>query len=326
MNIGIFGYGNLGHGTELAVCESRDLHLAGIFTRRDPARIKPLTKAAKIFPAKDILSHMGEIDVLVICGGSATDLPKISPMLARHFNIVDSFDTHAAMETHFARVDAAARESGHLALVGAGWDPGLFSLVRLCAESILPKSTADTFWGPGVSQGHSDAIRRIPGVKDARQYTVPIEEAVSSARRCGHSVLPPQDKHRRECFVAAEKGADLARIENEIKTMPHYFANYSTSVHFVSEDTLRQAHGDIPHGGCVIAAGQTGLPNQHRQLMEFRLKLDSNPEFTGAVLAACARAVHTLHRRGQVGCITMADVAPADFSPLSRADFRRRLL
>ncbi len=326
MNIAILGYGNLGQGTELAAYNSRDLHLAGIFTRRDPARIKPLTKTARIFPEKDLLSRKEEIDVLVLCRGSATDLPEISPMLARHFNIVDSFDTHAAMETHFSQVDAAAGETGHLALIGAGWDPGLFSTVRLWAESILPKSTADTFWGPGVSQGHSDAIRRIPGVKDARQYTVPIEEAVASAERSGHSVLPPQSKHRRECFVAAEKGADLARIEKEIKTMPHYFANYRTSVHFVSEDTLRQKHAAIPHGGCVIAAGQTGLQNQHRQLMEFRLKLDSNPEFTGAVLAACARAVHTLHGRGQVGCITMADVAPADFSPLSPADFRRRLL
>ncbi len=326
MKIGIYGYGNLGKGVELAIGQNADMELVGIFTRRAPESILPVTKGVPVYAADRITEFKDQVDVLVICGGSATDLPHMTPQLARDFNVVDSFDTHAAVNTHFAAVDAAATASGHVALISSGWDPGLFSLNRVYAAAVLPQGTGYTFWGKGVSQEHSDAIRRIEGVKDARQYTVPSEAALKAVRAGETPPLTTGEKHTRECFVVAEEGADTAKIEQAIKTMPNYFAEYHTTVTFVSQEELKREHSGLPHGGFVIHTGPTGAHGEHRQTVEYRLQLDSNPEFTANVLAAYARAVYRLNERGECGCKTVLDIAPADISPLSGEELRAKML
>ncbi|MBQ4556253.1 MAG: diaminopimelate dehydrogenase [Clostridia bacterium] len=323
--IAIVGYGNLGKGVECAVKQNDDLSLYGVFTRRNPSSLKTLTGAA-VYHIDDILNHKENIDVLVICGGSATDLPTQTPTLARNFNVVDSFDTHAKIPEHFANVDAAAKEGGKIAMISVGWDPGMFSLNRMYAEAILPNGKDYTFWGKGVSQGHSDAIRRIDGVVDARQYTIPVDEALSAVRSGTNPELSTRQKHTRECFVVAADGADKARIENEIKTMPNYFADYDTTVHFITKEELDRDHAGIPHGGFVIRSGKTGLNLEHNNIIEYSLKLDSNPEFTSSVLVAYARAAARMNREGASGCKTVLDVAPAYLSPCDGADLRKRLL
>ncbi len=324
MKLAIYGYGNLGKGVEYAIRQNPDAVLTGIYTRRDPATVHPVGNVP-VYPVSEILSHRAEIDVLIICGGSATDLPGMTPVLAKDFNVIDSFDTHAKIPEHYAAVDAAAKESGHTALISGGWDPGMFSLNRLYASAILPCGKDYTFWGRGVSQGHSDAIRRIPGVKDARQYTVPVPAAVEAVRSGKNPELTTRQKHTRECFVVAEEGADLARIEREIKEMPNYFSDYDTTVTFISAEELARNHAGLPHGGSVIRTGTTGDGTNHH-VIEYSLKLDSNPEFTAGVLVALARAVDRLNRRGETGCKTVFDVAPADLSPLSPAELRARML
>ena len=316
MKVAIYGYGNLGKGVEIAVRDAGDMENFGIFTRRDPSSIKTLT-GAKVYPAEDILKYKDNIDVLIICGGSATDLPKLTPVLAKDFNVIDSFDTHARIREHFANVDESAKAGGKTAVISCGWDPGMFSLNRLYASVILPDGKDYTFWGKGVSQGHSDAIRRIPGVKDARQYTVPVPSALESVRAGENPELSVRQKHTRECFVVAEPGADLTVIENAIKTMPNYFADYDTTVTFISEEELKEKHSGLPHGGMVIRTGRTGVNKEHQHTIEYSLKLDSNPEFTGSVLAACARAAYRMNQRGNAGCKTMFDIAPADLSEKS---------
>lgn len=325
MKIAIYGYGNLGKGVESAVKYHTDMEIFGVFTRRGPDSVKSVC-ATPVYHADDLMKYKDEIDVLIICGGSATDLPKMTPALAKSFNVIDSFDTHANIPEHFAAVDTAAKESGHLALISAGWDPGLFSVARLYASSVLPSGEDYTFWGRGVSQGHSDAIRRIEGVVDARQYTVPVESAISAVRGGECPKLATADKHLRECYVVAEEGADLARIEREIKTMPNYFADYVTTVNFITLDELRQKHMGIPHGGSVIRNGVTGIDGQNRHTVEFSLKLDSNPEFTASVIVAYARAVGRMAKRGVKGCLTVFDVAPADLSQLSAEEMRAHML
>ena len=325
MKIAIYGYGNLGRGVECAVTAAPDAELVGIFTRRDPASVHPHT-AVPVYPADEILQYKDQIDVLIICGGSATDLPAMTPALAADFNVVDSFDTHASIPDHFANVDKAASESGHIALISAGWDPGMFSLNRLYASSILPDGADYTFWGRGVSQGHSDAIRRIEGVKDARQYTVPVPEALAKVRAGENPTLTVREKHTSECYVVAEEGADLARIEREIKTMPHYFDEYDTTVTFITEEELLRDHRGIPHGGSVIRTGKTGWNGENKHVIEYSLKLDSNPEFTASVLVAFARAMNRMHGRGVTGCKTVFDVAPADLSPLAPEELRAKML
>lgn len=326
MNIGIYGYGNLGKGVECAIHQNEDTKLFGIFTRRDPQTVKTQYADTLVYSASDIEKYKDSIDVLIICGGSATDLPEMTPMLAKSFNVIDSFDTHAKIPSHFENVDKAALESGHIALISGGWDPGLFSVNRLYASAILPKGNDYTFWGKGVSQGHSDAIRRIEGVADARQYTVPVDEALNAVRQGQAPDLTARQKHTRECFVVAKAGADLARIENEIKTMPNYFADYDTTVHFISQEELNEKHAGLPHGGCVIRTGVTGTDNQHKHVIEYNLKLDSNPEFTASVLVALARAINRMKSRGNSGCKTIFDIAPADLSPLSPEQLRAKLL
>ena len=316
MKVAIYGYGNLGKGVEIAVRDAGDMENFGIFTRRDPSSISTLT-GAKVYPAEDILKYKDDIDVLIICGGSATDLPKLTPVLAKDFNVIDSFDTHARIREHFANVDESAKAGGKTAVISCGWDPGMFSLNRLYASVILPDGKDYTFWGKGVSQGHSDAIRRIPGVKDARQYTVPVPSALESVRAGENPELSVRQKHTRECFVVAEPGADLTVIENAIKTMPNYFADYDTTVTFISEEELKEKHSGLPHGGMVIRTGHTGVNKEHQHTIEYSLKLDSNPEFTGSVLAACARAAYRMNQRGNAGCKTMFDIAPADLSEKS---------
>ena len=325
MNIAIYGYGNLGRGVECAVRQNPDMNLVGVFTRRDPATVKTLT-GIPVFAADTVLAHRDEIDVLILCGGSATDLPETTPALAEHFHVVDSFDTHAAIPLHFEKTDAAAKRGGNVALISCGWDPGMFSLNRLYASTLLPDGKDYTFWGRGVSQGHSDAIRRIDGVLDARQYTVPIEESLSAVRNGEMPELTTRQKHRRECYVVAADGADTAAIEHQIKTMPNYFADYDTTVTFITMEELRRDHGGIPHGGFVIRTGKTGLNREHTHTVEYRLQLDSNPEFTASVLVAYARAVHRLAKRGDQGCKTVFDIAPADLSPLSGEDLRATML
>ncbi len=323
MKIGIYGYGNLGRGVEKAFAKNPDMELTGIFTRRDPAAVQTET-GAPVYAAAQAEEFTGIIDVMILCGGSATDLPEMTPALARQFSVVDSFDTHARIPEHFDRVDREAFRTGHTALISGGWDPGLFSLARLYMNAALPDGRDYTFWGRGVSQGHSDAIRRIPGVKDARQYTVPIAEAVEQVRAGKQPELTAREKHLRECFVVAEEGADRDRIERTIREMPNYFADYDTTVTFVTEEELKRDHSALPHGGEVIRSGKTSAENGH--VMSFSLKLDSNPEFTGSVLLACARAVGRMHARGVFGCHTLFDVAPADLSILSREELRGRLL
>ncbi len=325
MKIAIYGYGNLGRGVEYAAKQNPDTELVGVFTRRLPKTVKSAT-GVSVYSASEILNFKDKIDVIVICGGSATDLPEMTPTLARHFNVVDSFDTHAKIPEHFARVDAAATEGGRLAVISAGWDPGLFSILRLYASSALPDGSDYTFWGRGVSQGHSDAIRRIAGVLDARQYTVPISEAINRVRSGTEPVLTAREKHLRECYVVAEDGADLDRIEREIKTMPYYFSDYGTTVTFITAEELARDHRALPHGGSVIRSGRTGVLNENSHTVEFSLKLDSNPEFTGSVLISVARAAHKMSTVGMTGCITVLDIPPAYYSVLSPDELRARVL
>lgn len=324
--IGILGYGNLGHGVELSCRQSDDLELVALFTRRDPASIKPLSEKVSVYAADDLAAHLDDVDVLVLCGGSANDLPTQTPDCARQFNVVDSFDTHAHIPAHFAQVDEAAKRGGKVALISAGWDPGLFSLARLYANSILPNGVDYTFWGRGVSQGHSDAIRRIPGVVDARQYTVPVAEALEAVRRGESPELTARQKHTRECYVVADDGADTAAIEAAIVEMPNYFADYDTTVTFITQEELNRDHAGIPHGGSVIRSGITGEDGRHNHVVEYSLALDSNPEFTGSVLAACARAVHRLSQEGSTGCKTLFDIPPAYLSPKSAEELRANML
>ena len=325
MRIGIYGYGNLGRGVELALRQNPDMELVGIFTRRDPASVHTLT-GAPVYAASRAEDFVGEVDVMILCGGSASDLPEMTPQLVRHFNVIDSFDTHAKIPEHFAKVDEAAFRTAHTAIISAGWDPGLFSLARLVMNAVLPQGKDYTFWGRGVSQGHSDAVRRIPGVKDARQYTVPVEDALRRVRGGENPDLTTRQKHTRECYVVAEEGADRAAIERQIKEMPNYFADYDTSVTFITQEEMDRDHSRLPHGGQVIRCGNTGRDGEDRHVMEFSLKLDSNPEFTASVLVACARAVSRMNARGIFGCKTMFDIAPADLSPLSPEELRQKLL
>ena len=325
MKIAIYGYGNLGRGVELAVRQNPDMELFGVFTRRDPAAVITLTGAA-VYPAADVEKYTAEIDALIICGGSATDLPEMTPKLAKLFNVVDSFDTHARVPEHFANVDKAAMLTAHTAIISAGWDPGLFSLARLYMNIVLPEGKDYTFWGRGVSQGHSDAIRRIPGVKDARQYTVPVPEAVARVRAGENPELTTRQKHTRECYVVAEDGADKALIEKQTREMPNYFADYDTTVTFITEEEMKRDHAELPHGGQVIRSGCTGKDGAHRHVMEFSLKLDSNPEFTASVLVACARAVVRLNAGEVFGCKTLFDVPPALLSAIDPEEMRSHLL
>lgn len=325
MKAAILGYGNLARGIESAILQAPDIELTAVFSRRDPAGIKTVTNVP-VYSVNDILNYKDEIDVLFLCGGSATDLPKQTPEYAKYFNVIDSFDTHANIPQHFAAVDASAKEAGKVVLISCGWDPGMFSLNRLYANAILPEGNDYTFWGKGVSQGHSDAVRRIKGVKNAKQYTIPVESALERVRACENPELTTREKHTRECFVVAEEGADLAKIEEEIKTMPNYFADYDTTVHFISEEEFNRDHSEIPHGGFVFRTGTTGFEKEHKHVIEYSLKLDSNPEFTGSVLTAFGRAVYRMYREGMTGCKTVFDVAPAYLSPLSGEELRAHLL
>ena len=324
IRIGIYGYGNLGRGVVSAIKQNSDMTLSAIFTRRDPASLKINYPGVRVLRAEEAENMVGDIDVMILCGGSATDLPVQTPALSRLFNCVDSFDNHSRIPEHFSAVDKTASESGHLTLISCGWDPGMFSLNRLYASAVLPEGNDYTFWGKGVSQGHSDAIRRIEGVVDARQYTVPVENAVNAVRNGEYPEFTARDKHTRECYVVAEEGADKARIENEIKTMPAYFADYNTTVHFISAEELKANHSAMYHGGVVIRSGKTGNGNNH--VIEYSLKLDSNPEFTSSVLVSCARAVHRMACEGMKGCKTMLDVAPVYLSPLPADQLRKKLL
>ena len=325
MKIAIYGYGNLGRGVEAAVGQNPDCQLIGVFSRRDPASVKTRTGVA-VYPADDILRFKDEIDVLILCGGSATDLPLLTPALAKEFCVVDSFDTHANIPAHFAAVDAAAREGGTLCLISAGWDPGMFSIARVYAQAILPDGQDYTFWGRGVSQGHSDAIRRIPGVLDARQYTVPVPAALEAVGKGENPALTTRDKHTRECYVVAAPDADREAIREAIVTMPNYFADYNTTVTFISAEEMARDHSGLPHGGRVIRNGRTGLDGEHTHTVSYSLRLDSNPEFTASALLAFARAVYRMKARNRTGCLTVFDVAPADLSPLSPEDLRAKML
>lgn len=326
IKIGILGYGNLGRGVECAVKQNDDMELVAVFTRRNPEDVKILTETATVCNVADVEDWKDKIDVMIICGGSATDLPKQTPVYAKMFNVIDSFDTHARIPEHFANVDKAASESNHVGIISVGWDPGMFSLNRMYANAILTNGKDYTFWGKGVSQGHSDAIRRIDGVKDGKQYTIPVEAALEAVRSGQNPELTTRQKHTRECFVVAEEGADLARIEQEIKTMPNYFDEYDTTVHFISEEELKRDHSGIPHGGFVIRTGKTGWNDENSHVIEYSLKLDSNPEFTSSVIAAYARAAYRMNQEGQKGCKTVFDVAPAYLSALDGAELRKHLL
>ena len=326
IRVGILGYGNLGKGVESAIAQNDDMELKAVFTRRNPENVKVRTAGVKVLQA-DELSHMqDELDVLILCGGSATDLPVQTPQYASMYNVVDSFDTHARIPEHFAAVDAAAKKAGKVSLISCGWDPGMFSLNRLYANCVLPEGKDYTFWGKGVSQGHSDAVRRIEGVKDCRQYTIPVEKAVEAVRSGSNPELTTREKHTRECFVVAEEGADLAKIENEIKTMPNYFSDYDTTVHFITEEEMKRDHSGLPHGGMVIRTGVTGMEKEHKHVIEYSLKLESNPEFTGSVIVAYARAVSRMNKEGMSGCKTVFDVAPAYLSPKSAEELRAHML
>lgn len=326
IRIGIYGYGNIGRGVECAVRQNPDMTLAAIFTRREPSSVKTVYGEAPVFPAAEVAAHADDIDVMILCGGSATDLPVQTPQLAEYFNVIDSFDTHARIAEHFANVDSAARAGGKTAVISVGWDPGLFSLNHLYAAAILPDGRDYTFWGRGVSQGHSDAIRRIDGVADARQYTVPVPEALRAVRAGENPELTTRQKHTRECFVVAESGADKVRIEREIKEMPNYFADYDTTVTFVTQEELDRDHAGLPHQGFVIRSGVTGRDGEHKHIVEYNLKLDSNPEFTASVLLAYARAAYRLNSAGDIGCKTVLDIAPSLLSPKTGAELIEYLL
>ena len=326
IKVGIIGYGNLGRGVECAIKQNEDMELVAVFTRRAPETVSILTKTAAICKIDDVASWQGKIDVMILCGGSATDLPVQTPEFVKMFNVVDSFDTHARIPEHFDNVDKIAKESGHVGLISCGWDPGMFSLNRMYASAILSNGADYTFWGKGVSQGHSDAIRRIEGVKDGKQYTVPVEAALAEVRTGSNPELTTRQKHTRECFVVAKEGADLARIEKEIKEMPNYFADYDTTVHFISMEELKANHSGIPHGGFVIRTGKTGWNEENTHIIEYSLKLDSNPEFTSSVIVAYARAAYRMKKEGMKGCKTVFDVAPAYLSPLSGEELRAHLL
>ena len=325
IRIGIVGYGNIGRGVDQAIKRNEDLELAAVFTRRDPASVKVATEGAKVMHMDDMLSMKGDVDVMVLCGGSATDLPVMGPEIAANFNTIDSFDTHAKIPEYFANVDKAAKEGNNIGIISVGWDPGMFSLNRLYAESILVQGSTYTFWGKGVSQGHSDAIRRIPGVKNAIQYTVPVDEAVDQVRSGSEPKLTTRDKHTRECYVVAQEGANKAEIENAIKTMPNYFDEYNTTVHFISEEELKRDHSKMPHGGFVIRTGETGEEG-NKHVIEYSLKLDSNPEFTASVLIAYARAAYRLNQKGENGARSVFDIAPALLSMKTPEQLRKEIL
>lgn len=326
MRIGILGYGNLGRGVECAIRQNPDMELVAVFTRRAPEQVSILTKEAAVCSVNDVEQWTDKIDVMILCGGSATDLPEQTPKYAKLFHVVDSFDTHANIPEHFAKVDAAAKESGHIGMISVGWDPGMFSLNRMYANAILPEGRDYTFWGKGVSQGHSDAIRRVEGVKDGKQYTIPVEAALDAVRNGEDPELTTRQKHTRECFVVLEEGADPKKVEEEIKTMPNYFADYDTTVHFISEEELKAEHSGIPHGGFVIRSGKTGWEKEHKHVIEYSLKLDSNPEFTASVIVAYARAAYRMAEEGQRGCKTVLDVPPAYLSAKDGQTLRKELL
>ena len=326
IRIGIMGYGNLGRGIECAIRQNSDMELVAVFTRRPPETVRILTEGVNVYHVDDAIKMKNEIDVLILCGGSATDLPKQTVEYAKYFNVVDSFDTHAKIPDHFENVNKMAVENNNVALISAGWDPGMFSLNRLYASAVLPQGKDYTFWGKGISQGHSDAIRRIEGVKNAKQYTIPIDSALEAVRNGSEPELTTREKHLRECFVVAEEGADLTRIENEIKTMPNYFADYDTTVHFITEEELLRDHSGIPHGGFVIRSGKTGWNGENTHVIEYSLKLDSNPEFTSSVIVAYARAVYRMKNEGMCGCKTVFDIAPAYLSQMTAEEMRKNLL
>ena len=326
IRIGIYGYGNLGRGVENAIKQNPDMTLVGVFTRRDPSTVKINTENATIYSADKVFDMKDAIDVMIICGGSATDLPEQTPMLAEHFNVIDSFDTHAKIPQHFENVDTKAKNGKKVAVISVGWDPGMFSLNRMYAQAILPNGSNYTFWGKGVSQGHSDAIRRIEGVIDAKQYTIPVESALESVRKGENPELTTRQKHTRECFVVAKDGADKASIEQQIKTMPNYFADYDTVVHFITAEELKRDHSGIPHGGFVIRSGKTGANLENNHVIEYSIKLDSNPEFTASVIVAYARAAHRLSLEGQCGCKTVFDIAPSYLSSKTSEQLRAELL
>ncbi len=326
IRIGIYGYGNLGRGVESAIRQNKDMELVAVFTRRDPSALKINTEGVSVYHADKVMDLVNDIDVMILCGGSAKDLPVQTPELAKYFNVVDSFDTHARIPEHFSNVDASAKESGHIAMISVGWDPGMFSLNRLYASAILPDGKDYTFWGKGVSQGHSDAIRRVEGVLDGKQYTIPVEDALDAVRSGSNPELTTRQKHIRECFVVAKEGADKSKIESEIKNMPNYFADYDTIVHFITKEELDRDHSGIPHGGFVIRSGKTGFNGEHKHIIEYSLKLDSNPEFTASVIVAYARAAYRMSREGMSGCKTVFDVAPAYLSEFSPEELRKNML
>ena len=326
IRIGILGYGNLGRGVECAIKQNADMELVAVFTRRDPATVQILTEDVPVCRIADVQDWKDKIDVMILCGGSATDLPKQTPLYAEMFNVIDSFDTHARIPEHFEDVDVAAKKGGNVGIISVGWDPGMFSLNRLYANAILPEGKDYTFWGKGVSQGHSDAIRRVEGVKDGKQYTIPVEAALEAVRNGENPELTTRQKHTRECFVVLEEGGDAAKVEEEIKTMPNYFSDYDTTVHFISEEELKANHSGIPHGGFVLRSGKTGWDGENNHLIEYSLKLDSNPEFTASVIVAYARAAYKLAQEGQSGCKTVFDIAPAYLSAKSGAELRKHLL
>ena len=326
INIGIVGYGNLARGVESAIRQNPDMCLKAVFTRRDPGKLAIRTPGVPVAAVAEAEQWADKIDVMILCGGSATDLPEMTPAFAKMFNVVDSFDTHAKIPQHFAAVNAAATEAGRTAIISAGWDPGLFSVNRLYASAVLPQGRDYTFWGTGVSQGHSDAVRRIPGVIDCRQYTIPVPEAMDRVRAGENPELTTREKHTRCCYVVAEEGADLAKIEETIKTMPNYFADYDTTVNFISAEEMARDHAGLPHGGSVIRSGVTGWDGENKQTIEYKLTLDSNPQFTSSVLVACARALMKMHKRGQIGCKTIFDIAPADLSPMTQEEMLATML
>ena len=326
IRVGILGYGNLGKGVEAALAQNEDMQLVGVFTRRSPESVSVRTPDVPVYHCDKLADMKKDIDVLILCGGSATDLPEQTPVYAEMFNVIDSCDTHARIPEHFANVDAKAKAAGTTCIISCGWDPGMFSLNRLYANCILPEGRDYTFWGKGVSQGHSDAVRRIEGVADCRQYTIPVPAAMDAVRAGENPELTTREKHTRECFVVAKEGADLAKIEEEIKTMPNYFADYDTTVHFITAEEMQRDHSGLPHGGSVIRTGVTGMEKEHKHVIEYSLKLDSNPEFTGSVIVAYARAAYRMNQEGMTGCKTVFDIAPAYLSPKSGAELRAHLL